>query len=116
MKADPKVERISFEMRKGVYVGLHILRGERIIMIDTGTIHSPQRYTLPVLNSIGLSFHDIDLILNTHGHHDHAAGNTEIKSASGAPVCIHKADRAFLRDHDHVFDLYIAPFPWGNEE
>lgn len=65
----------------------------------------------------------IAMILNTHGHGDHTAGNARLKSLTGAPVLIHEldgdrypgADRFIsdadsqLRLGDLVFDIHHTP-------
>lgn len=38
----------------------------------------------------------VELILNTHGHFDHVAGNRALKSATGAPILIHADDAPML--------------------
>ncbi len=40
----------------------------------------------------------VALIVNTHGHLDHVAGNAFYKRATGAPIAIHSADVPFLRN------------------
>ncbi|MBF0274090.1 MAG: MBL fold metallo-hydrolase [Nitrospinae bacterium] len=32
-------------------------------------------------------------IFNTHGHYDHTSGNTDVKKATGAALCVHKEER-----------------------
>jgi glyoxylase-like metal-dependent hydrolase (beta-lactamase superfamily II) len=51
----------------------------------------------------------IDLILNTHGHFDHTAGNGVVKTASGAQISIHKDDQPFLCNREYCFENYFAP-------
>jgi glyoxylase-like metal-dependent hydrolase (beta-lactamase superfamily II) len=104
----PRVEQISTQFN-GIGVELYLVRGERNIIIDTGIYQSPQRDILPSLKNLGGDLSDINLILNTHGHFDHTAGNTVIKAISGAQVLIHKDDAPFMYDREHCFELYLAP-------
>jgi len=39
----------------------------------------------------------VDLILNTHGHFDHIGANRALKTSTGAPLMIHKADIKLLQ-------------------
>ena len=40
----------------------------------------------------------VTAIIDTHGHWDHIGANSEIKSKTGAPICIHTLDQNFLTD------------------
>jgi glyoxylase-like metal-dependent hydrolase (beta-lactamase superfamily II) len=42
----------------------------------------------------------IVLIVNTHGHGDHTAGNAELKKRTGAKVVVHTADAGSVPDAD----------------
>jgi hydroxyacylglutathione hydrolase len=56
----------------------------------------------------------LDLIVNTHGHLDHAAGNRLVKERTRAPLAIHPADVPFLRKLDEqgsVYGFEVAPSP-----
>ncbi len=104
----PRVEQVSTQFN-GVIVELYLVRGEKNIFIDTGITQSPQRDIPQRLKTLGLTLSDIGLILNTHGHFDHTAGNAAVKAASRAQVFIHKVDAAFLHDRERCFELYFAP-------
>ena len=107
-RVHPIIEQISTYF-DSVAVELYFIKGERKIIIDTGTRQSPQRDILPRLKAFGLSLCDISIILNTHGHFDHTAGNRAVKEASGAQIYIHKNDAPFLFDHSNCFARYMAP-------
>ena len=107
-RVHPQVEQIRSQFND-VSVELYLIRGERNIIIDTGINQSPQKDIFPSLKSIGLTFSEIDLILNTHGHFDHTGGNAAVKDASGAKIFIHKDDAPFLYNRDLCFELYFAP-------
>lgn len=38
----------------------------------------------------------VDAIINTHGHFDHVGANKRLKSATGAPILIHRLDAPML--------------------
>jgi len=66
--------------------------GRRAMLVDPGFGAEP---IWDLLKERELS---IALILNTHGHLDHVAGNAFFKRVSGAPIAIHAADKPFLRN------------------
>jgi glyoxylase-like metal-dependent hydrolase (beta-lactamase superfamily II) len=107
-RVHPIVEQISTYF-DSVAVELYLIKGERKIIIDTGTRQSPQRDILQRLKAFGLTLCDISIILNTHGHFDHTAGNRAVKEASGAQIYIHENDAPFLFDHSNCFGRYMAP-------
>lgn len=49
-------------------------------------------------------------ILITHGHFDHIAGLYALKTATGAPVCVHQDDAAML-ENDRLSEAYTWHFP-----
>jgi glyoxylase-like metal-dependent hydrolase (beta-lactamase superfamily II) len=66
--------------------------GRRAMVVDPGIGSEP---VADVVATRGLS---VELILNTHGHLDHVAGNAFFKRTTGAPIAIHAADQPFLRN------------------
>ncbi len=46
----------------------------------------------------------IEVIFNTHGHGDHTAGNTALKSRTKARVLIHSADAGSIQADGHLTD------------
>jgi glyoxylase-like metal-dependent hydrolase (beta-lactamase superfamily II) len=76
----------------GGNVFLDLLKGDRIALVDTGVEHTPSEVLQPALAEMGLTLSDIDLILNTHAHLDHAGGNGEMKKLSNASIYLHRDD------------------------
>jgi hydroxyacylglutathione hydrolase len=64
--------------------------GRRAMLVDPGFGSEP------VWDAIVARGLTIELILNTHGHLDHVAGNAHFKRKSGAPIALHPADKPFL--------------------
>ncbi|MFH0825459.1 MAG: MBL fold metallo-hydrolase [Pseudomonadota bacterium] len=63
----------------------------------------------------GRGIETIKLIVNTHGHVDHTAGNRAVHKATGAPVAIHKDDAGMLTNPNKamllMFNADESPAP-----
>lgn len=82
-----------FEGANNVY----LFDGETTALVDTGVSLPSVREELKAgLAESGLSFDDVDEILLTHWHPDHAGLAGEIQAASGATVRIHEADAPLI--------------------
>jgi len=57
-----------------------------VIVID------PAGKTRPIIEYINREKLEVSAIVNTHGHWDHISGNSALKAATGAPVCVHEMD------------------------
>jgi glyoxylase-like metal-dependent hydrolase (beta-lactamase superfamily II) len=91
------LENTAFEGHNNAY----LLMGDVTTLIDTGVATPDTREQLRSgLASEGLSFADIDKILLTHWHSDHAGLAGEIQSASGAVVRAHRADVPLIEQDD----------------
>lgn len=64
------------------------------IVIDPG---GDAEKILGMITSLGVR---IRYIFNTHGHADHILANPELRSALGAPVCVHEEDAVFFARPD----------------
>src|SRR5919199_2605308 len=77
----------------GNAVHLYLVRGAKLALIDSGAKDSPAAAVEPALRELGLSWSDVDYLLNTHGHPDHAGGNGEVKAAAPrAEIGLHRDD------------------------
>ena len=67
--------------------------GETTTLIDTGVSLPAVKSNLAAgLASYGLEYADVEAIVLTHFHYDHAGLAGEIQAESGAPVYVHRAD------------------------
>jgi len=120
MDIHPKVTAVDVSGMGGVWVFL--IRGEKTALIDTGPKKPfpfamdkfPDRDTPPVLQvlplaleKLGMSLADIDVILNTHIHFDHTAGNAAIKNASKAKIYIHATEAGYFEKPELLFEHEI---------
>jgi len=69
-------------------------RAGRGAVIDPGV--SSEEELRPLLREADELGIEIGLIINTHGHPDHIAGNGPLKAITGAEVLIHEADAPML--------------------
>src|SRR6266542_5823905 len=82
---------------EGNAVHLYLVRGARLALIDSGAADSPLRAVEPALKELRLDWSNLDYLLNTHGHGDHAGGNGELKaSAPRVQIGIHPSDGHLL--------------------
>ena len=82
--------------------------GKRAMIVDPGL---EAEGILEVARERGV---EIALIVNTHGHLDHTAGNRFFKEATGAPLMIHRADVPYLanlRRQGAMYGIDLADSP-----
>jgi glyoxylase-like metal-dependent hydrolase (beta-lactamase superfamily II) len=81
----------------------YLVRGERIMLVDTGVVETPWEVILPYFDSVGLDPGDLDFVLNTHADVDHFGGNAAIREqAPGAVFCAHAADVLWIEDREQI--------------
>ena len=68
-----------------------ILQGDGAVLVDCGVPNQREAF-LRHLQAHGISPKDIRLIVLTHGHYDHTGSAAAIKSLTGAPIALHRAD------------------------
>lgn len=90
-------------------VVLYLLKGEQNALIDTGPKESVTKDILPVLESQGMTFNDIEYIFNTHGHFDHTGGNHEVKKGGKAKICIHELEKDQVTNRKKYIEDFFRP-------
>ncbi|HET8626014.1 MAG TPA: MBL fold metallo-hydrolase [Thermomicrobiales bacterium] len=109
MRLHRQLLQIGTDWGQGGHTKLYLVEGERAALIDTGMPTSPDADIAPYLAYFGRQVADVDLILNTHGHHDHTGGNLAVQAASDAPIWLHDADTYMVEDAGRLFDTYHVP-------
>lgn len=104
-----RIVQIGCYWGQGGHTELYLVEGDTLAIIDTGVANTPVQYIAPALASYGRSLADVELILNTHAHFDHAGGNSELVAATGgrAKTWLHEADAPVLSDLDLQFATYF---------
>ncbi len=73
-----------------------LVNPEGCILIDSG-LPNTEKKIYKVLKKLNLTFSDINLIVITHAHIDHAGNTAKLKSLSGAQVIAHEGDLPYFR-------------------
>jgi hydroxyacylglutathione hydrolase len=76
-------------------VNCFLIKGNKWIMIDTGIpgqMASIKRY----LERKGIALNEIELIILSHAHFDHAGNAYKLKEKTGAKIAIHQLDKGWL--------------------
>jgi glyoxylase-like metal-dependent hydrolase (beta-lactamase superfamily II) len=124
MEIHPRVSAIDVSGLGGIWT--YLVRGQKTAIIDTGPriplpfvanqtksldkdVAPVLQLVPPALEKYGMTLDDIDLILNTHIHFDHTAGNAAIKSASKALILIHSDEAKYFEKPELLFKRELAP-------
>lgn len=103
----------------GRYLFQHVLVGERMLLVDTGVVNTPEELIFPYLESIGRGPADIDYVLCTHPDTDHYGGNGVVRRhAPKSRVLAHQLDVHWLEDADAMvaerYDCFRADHGIGD--
>jgi glyoxylase-like metal-dependent hydrolase (beta-lactamase superfamily II) len=90
-------------MRMGVNSYL-IIEEDDVYLIDTG-YEKTADVIVDSIRHLGMKPDKVKLLINTHGHVDHAGGNNVLKQLSGASIAIHRleAQKLQLETQDTIF-------------
>ncbi|HEY8450347.1 MAG TPA: N-acyl homoserine lactonase family protein [Bacillota bacterium] len=72
---------------------VYLIRGRRTLLVDTGSFNRREQLHLG-LSRLGLELGDIDAVILTHAHFDHAQN---IDLFEGKPVYLHAAELDYIR-------------------
>ena len=78
------------------------------VLVDAGSPGS-ERKIERALARLGLSVHDIKLIVVTHAHTDHAGSAARIRQMSGAPILAHEGDVDFYNRREPMTFCPTSP-------
>jgi len=84
----------------------------KAIVVDPGGDHEG---ILATLRDLDLT---VSLIIHTHAHFDHFLASGEMQKATGAPLCLHRADQPLWENLElqcQLFDVPYIPVPAPNQ-
>jgi glyoxylase-like metal-dependent hydrolase (beta-lactamase superfamily II) len=84
------------------YGSVYLLDAERPAIVDSGIGTNHER-VLAGLESVGIAPEDLEAVLLTHVHLDHAGGAGFIAEETGADVYVHESGAEFLSDPERIW-------------
>ena len=88
----------------------YLIQADGWIMYDTGPGFSVSEI-VKWIESIPVELNEIQLIILSHGHFDHAGAATELKNITGAKIVIHEEDSEMFQNGQA--ELPTAVTTWG---
>ena len=85
---------------------------KKAIVVDPGGDHEG---ILATLRDLDLT---VSIIIHTHAHFDHFLASGEMHKATGAPLCLHRADQPLWENLElqcQLFDVPYIPVPSPNQ-
>ena len=91
------IHRISIPLERNAAVNAWLLPGEPLTLVDTGPVSEDAVAALEHgLAEAGVRVEDLELVLVTHHHADHAGLAATIQRRAGAQVCAHEQLASYL--------------------
>ena len=87
-----------------------VANGRKAILIDCG-MKKKEKKILAALEQMHLSPNDIQLIILTHTHYDHAGSIAALQQITGAKILVHKAEAGCLEEGYCAFPKGTMWFP-----
>ena len=109
-KVHPAIDPLHFWYEKpGINVDGYHIKGERSAIIDTGPPQADDSAVFAAFKARNIDPFDVDMILLTHGHHDHIGGSRVLKQPGRTQLIMHNDDALFLEDPQQAFNALIVP-------
>lgn len=100
--ASPLGDRILYQ---------YLLCGNHSLLVDTGTRETPEKTTIPFIESVGLEKEDLTFAINTHCDADHFGGNSELRRLTRRVLlAAHSADREQIENPDITMKIRYNVF------
>ncbi|WP_281888767.1 MBL fold metallo-hydrolase [Paenibacillus sp. YYML68] len=119
MRFQDWIEMVSCPMDDGSPLYLYVVKGERLMLVDSGLARTPEQYILPYLQRTGRSMSQLQSVVITHAHVDHIGGNSALYRAnSDIHFYIHRDDLEWAENRRrHFMELYEAlPGQWEPDD
>jgi len=92
---NPKLQTISLIVGEGLCSNIYVIGKVDATLIDTG-VGNRSNPIFPQLSELGVKPENINQVILTHAHHDHAMGTFLILEKSNPKVYVHEKDTQYI--------------------
>jgi hydroxyacylglutathione hydrolase len=92
---NPALKDISLIIGDGLCSNIYVLGREKATIVDTG-VGNRANPVLPQLTELGVQPENIEQVILTHAHHDHAMGTSLILEKAHPKVYVHEKDTKYI--------------------
>jgi len=85
---------------------IYLIEDETIALVDAGTGRFFENLKEEI-QGLSINLEDIDMLINTHCHFDHAGGDLDFVEASRCKVLIHEIEKSALEKGDEVISCAV---------
>lgn len=111
MELYPGIHMVETQAGEKILNQFLLVGSDRIILIDSGWMDTPETVLFPYLDSINCHPSKIWCVINTHADVDHVAGNHAIKqSVPGAWLMAHEIDVPLIESAKHIVECRYDQF------
>lgn len=107
----PGLWRTQQELAPGILLALHLVTdGRRGVLVDSGVAASLPAL-LGLVETAGITWGDVGLLVNTHAHHDHIGSNRRALELTGALLAAPLGAVAWIEDHERHLREFTSHHP-----
>lgn len=101
-------EPTTFHRISKAFVSVYLIQvPDGAVLVDAHNAGSAE-WILRELDELGVSEGELDLILLTHGHHDHAGSAAALRELTGAPIAVGLGDVAMVEQGVEISAAEVA--------
>jgi glyoxylase-like metal-dependent hydrolase (beta-lactamase superfamily II) len=103
MQIYPNVYEIKSEFG-GRYIQQYLFVGEKVVLLDSGIVSTPESAIFPYMEKLGLSPDKLSMVVAMHADGDHHGGLPSVKSISSTTaLACHAGDRELIEDPENLY-------------
>lgn len=91
----PKLRDVALIVGEGLCSNIYVIGKKEVTLVDTG-VGNRANPIFPQLDELGIKPVDIEQVILTHAHHDHAMGTYLILERTDPDVFVHEEDTKYI--------------------